>query len=134
MLARVASPGRSGEDGAVQAPEPGELLERIRALPAGRPLMRALEREPGVYLVGGAVRDLLRGGEPFDLDLVVERDPVEVARRIGERVVVHDRFGTSTVAADGFSYDIGRARRETYPQPGALPEVTPADLEADLRR
>lgn len=134
MLARVASPGPSGEDGAVQAPEPEELMERIRALPAGRPLLAALEGKPGVYLVGGAVRDILRGGEPFDLDLMVEGDPVEVARRIGERVMVHDRFGTATVAAEGFTYDIARARHESYSRPGALPDVVPAELEADLER
>ncbi len=97
-------------------------------------MLAAVEGEPGVYLVGGAVRDLLLGGEPFDLDLVVERDPAEVARRIGGRVVTHDRFGTSTVAAGGFSYDIGRARAETYSRPGALPDVTPAGLGADLKR
>jgi tRNA nucleotidyltransferase (CCA-adding enzyme) len=134
MLARVALPGRSGEDGAVQTPNPHQLLDLVRALPAGAPLLAAVEGRPGVYLVGGAVRDLLRGGQPFDLDLVVEGDPAEVARRIGDRVVVHDRFGTSTVAAGGFSYDIGRARRETYSRPGALPDVTPAELETDLER
>ena len=45
-----------------------------------------------------------------------------------------DRFGTATVALDGHTYDIARARRERYPQPGALPEVEPATLEEDLPR
>ena len=134
MLARVAPPSLSGEDGDVRPPAPDELLERIRALPAAGPVIAALRAEPGVYLVGGAVRDLLRGGQPFDLDLVVEGDPVATARRIGDDVVVHDRFGTSTASAGGFSYDIARSRRETYPRPGALPEVEPASLEEDLRR
>jgi tRNA nucleotidyltransferase (CCA-adding enzyme) len=110
------------------------MLRRIRALPAADPVMAAVAGEPGVYLVGGAVRDLLRGGRPFDLDLVVEGDPLATARRIGDEVVVHDRFGTSTVSAGGFSYDIARSRRETYPHPGALPEVEPAPLTEDLRR
>jgi tRNA nucleotidyltransferase (CCA-adding enzyme) len=35
---------------------------------------------------------------------------------------------------DGFSYDLARSRRETYPQPGALPEVEPAPLIEDLTR
>jgi tRNA nucleotidyltransferase (CCA-adding enzyme) len=97
--------------------------------------MAAVEARPGVYLVGGSVRDVLRGDRPSDLDLVVEGDPVPVARRIGpDDVVVHDRFGTSTVSAGGFTYDIARSRRETYPQPGALPEVEPAPLEEDLKR
>jgi tRNA nucleotidyltransferase (CCA-adding enzyme) len=134
MLARVISLGPSGEDGAMQARVPSELLDQIRALPAGGPLMAAVAGLPDVYLVGGAVRDLLRGETPFDLDLVVEGDPVQVARRIGETVVIHDRFGTTTVAGNGFTYDIARSRRESYSHPGALPDVAPADLTVDLAR
>ena len=96
--------------------------------------MAAVESLPGVHLVGGAVRDLLLGGEPSDLDLVVEGDPVAVARRIGDEVMIHERFGTLTVRAAGYSYDIARARHETYAQPGALPEVAPAGLAEDLGR
>ncbi len=118
----------------VRPPDPEEVLAQIAALPAAGPVMAAVNAAPGIHLVGGAVRDLLRGEAPFDLDLVVEGDPVSLARRIGDDVVVHDRFGTSTVSAAGFAYDLARARRETYPHPGALPEVEPAGIEQDLRR
>lgn len=118
----------------MQIPPPAELLRRIAELPAGAPLLERLRGLAGVYLVGGAVRDLLMGGAPSDLDLVVEGDAVQVARRIGENVVVHDRFGTSTVQIDGFTYDVARARRERYDHPGALPEVEPASLSEDLNR
>ncbi|MBA2580536.1 MAG: hypothetical protein H0V03_06820, partial [Thermoleophilaceae bacterium] len=37
------------------------LRERIRALPHAGDLLALLERLPRTYLVGGAVRDLLRG-------------------------------------------------------------------------
>jgi tRNA nucleotidyltransferase (CCA-adding enzyme) len=111
-----------------------ELLDRLRALPAANPLLERLADVPGVYVVGGGVRDLLLGGQPVDLDLLVEGDAADVARRLGGNVVVHDRFGTSTVRVDGFTYDIARARTETYSSPGALPDVTPATLEADLER
>src|SRR5437588_3521245 len=110
------------------------MLELIGTLPAARPLLDAVGDEDGVYLVGGAVRDLLLGGRPVDLDLVVEGDAPAVAARIGERPVVHDRFGTSTVTANGFTYDVARARREVYPHPGALPEVYPAAIGDDLLR
>jgi tRNA nucleotidyltransferase (CCA-adding enzyme) len=111
-----------------------ELLDRLRALPAARPLLERLSDMPGVYVVGGAVRDLLLGGEPADLDLAVEGDAAAVGERLGGSAVVHDRFGTSTVHLDGFTYDIARARTETYAYPGALPEVSPAGIEEDLKR
>jgi tRNA nucleotidyltransferase (CCA-adding enzyme) len=134
MLATVVPMARRREDGPVRAPDRLELLKRIGDLPAGRPLLAALNSQPGVYLVGGAVRDVLLGGAPSDLDLVVEGDPVAVAARIGPNPVVYDRFGTTTVASAGFSYDIGAARRETYAEPGALPAVSPAGLQEDLQR
>ncbi len=90
MLATVASHERSREDGHVQPPGLEELLRRIWALPAARPLKAAVDGRPDAYLVGGSVRDLLLGGEPFDLDLVVVGDPVALARRIGGDVVIHD--------------------------------------------
>src|SRR5579884_1495548 len=118
----------------MEIPAPSQLIASIAALPPGRPLLDRLRHQPGVYLVGGAVRDLLLGGHPTDLDLVVEGDPAPVAAALGGRSVVHDRFGTSTVATGGFSYDIARSRRETYAHPGALPDVSPAPLAEDLLR
>jgi len=102
-----------------------DLLERLRALPAAGALVAALpagdaEVDP-VHLVGGAVRDLLRGEEPVDLDLVVEGEVAKLARRIAERVGgtvrVHERFGTavrsSTSRARGASATSSPARYPT---------------------
>jgi tRNA nucleotidyltransferase (CCA-adding enzyme) len=118
----------------VDIPSRLELLHKIRGLPAAAPLLRALADADGVHLVGGAVRDLLLGGAPVDLDLVAERDVSAIAGRLGGEVTVHDRFATCTVSLDGYSYDLARARRERYPAPGALPEVEPASLAEDLLR
>jgi tRNA nucleotidyltransferase (CCA-adding enzyme) len=107
-----------------------ELWGRLQALPAAAPLLPA----DHVYLVGGAVRDLLLGGAPVDLDVVVEGDAEAFARSLGGSLTGHDRFGTATVRVDGFTYDIARARRETYAHPGALPDVEPAPLDEDLTR
>ncbi len=113
---------------------PEQTLARIRALPAAGPLLDRLPDRPTVHLVGGSVRDLLLGGTPFDLDLVVEGDPAAFAASLGGKLKQHDRFGTSTVVLDGFAYDIARSRRETYAEPGALPDVEPAPLAEDLLR
>jgi len=118
----------------VDIPSPAELLQRLRALPASAPLLQRLADEPPVYLVGGAVRDLLLEREPLEFDLVVEGDPDLVAQRLGGARRVHDRFDTSSVDLDGFRYDLARARSETYSRPGALPDVRPAGLHEDLRR
>src|SRR5581483_5694207 len=114
---------------------PEDALARIRALPAVQPLLARLDDGgPPVHLVGGAVRDVLLGGTPFDLDLVVEGDTDALARSLGGRLTGHDRFGTATVILDGHTYDIARSRRETYARPGALPDVVPAPLADDLLR
>ena len=118
----------------MKVPSAEQLLAQVRALPAGETLLERVPEPEGVYLVGGAVRDLLRGGRPLDLDLVVDGDPVALTGQLGGDARIHDRFGTSTVKLDGFTFDIARARAETYARPGALPEVAPAGLEQDLRR
>src|SRR5829696_243915 len=98
--------------------------------------LAALEGEEGVWAVGGAVRDALLERPPRELDLVVEGDAVAVAQRVDGEVVEHERFGTATVRAPGgVLLDLAAARRETYPRPGALPEVVlGASVEEDLAR
>ncbi len=58
---------------------------RVRALPAAQPLLERLGDRSDVFLVGGAVRDLLLGGAPPDLDLLAEGDPVALASDAGRR-------------------------------------------------
>ena len=91
-------------------------------------------------LVGGVVRDGLLG-TPLgdDVDLVVEGDVAavagRVAQRLGARLSLHERFRTASVHFDdGTHLDFVGARRESYPRPGALPEVEPGTLDDDLRR
>ncbi len=115
-------------------PPPPALLDMVRRLGPGRPLIERLTERANVYVIGGAVRDLLLGQAPTDFDLAVEGDGEALVADLGGRVVRHERFGTWTVALDGFSYDIARTRKETYAHPGALPDVAPATLSEDLMR
>jgi tRNA nucleotidyltransferase (CCA-adding enzyme) len=89
-----------------------------------------------VYLVGGAVRDLLLGQGRADIDLAVLGDPLELAATLGaETLAEHGRFGTVKIRLDGHEIDLATARTEAYEHPGALPTVAPAaTIEADLRR
>ncbi|HET9153876.1 MAG TPA: hypothetical protein VFN85_07145 [Solirubrobacterales bacterium] len=111
--------------------------ELARALQEAHPeleTVRAAARQP-VYLVGGAVRDLLLGRNRADVDLMVEGDATALAAELGGANSEHDRFGTVKVDVEGHEVDIVGARTETYERPGALPVVTPAErAEEDLAR
>ena len=109
------------------------LGERRDALPGVARLREAAGGTP-VFLVGGAVRDLLLGRDRADLDVVVEGDVAPIAQRLGEQVVTHDRFGTATAGDGELTIDLASARAESYPAPGALPEVRTASLADDLAR
>ena len=87
----------------------------VAGLPGMDRLLPALSGLPPAYLVGGAVRDVLLGRNPHELDFVVEGDAAPVARRAAERlggtVTVHERFGTATVEAPQATFDLAGARR-----------------------
>jgi tRNA nucleotidyltransferase (CCA-adding enzyme) len=111
-----------------------DLAEALRSAHPELAAVREAASEP-VYVVGGAVRDLLLGRGRADLDLVVVGDAFALAARLGAEPVEHERFGTAKVVLDGHELDIASARTETYARPGALPDVAPAaDIAADLAR
>lgn len=115
------------------------LRERVRRLPGMEELLGALAGLPPAFLVGGAVRDVLRGAHPVDVDLAIEGDARSTARAVGARldreVQEHGRFGTAVMLGDE-PHDVNFAmtRLETYAAPGALPEVEEAPLAEDLAR
>ncbi|MEY2515478.1 MAG: hypothetical protein QOJ89_2836 [bacterium] len=111
-----------------------DLLQRLRELECGRRLLEAAAEIRGVYLVGGAVRDLLLGRMPSELDVVVEGDVSRLAAALGDRATVHERFGTATVRDGDCRWDLASARSEDYARPGALPDVRAAAISTDLRR
>ncbi|MEB3195779.1 MAG: CBS domain-containing protein [Candidatus Sericytochromatia bacterium] len=106
------------------------VIERVGEVAADRP----------VYLVGGAVRDLVLGRANMDIDVVVESDGIAFAHQIaqafeGAQVHAHPPFGTAHVTlADGKRLDVATARTEHYTCPGALPQVAFSSLKQDLSR
>jgi tRNA nucleotidyltransferase (CCA-adding enzyme) len=132
-----------GEPPAREEPAPGpDLRERLLALPGLEQVFEAVqavgEGFDGVYLVGGAVRDLLMDEPSFDVDIAVEGDGIAFGRALatalGGRVVPHDKFGTAVVLHDGGRVDVATARTEFYDYPGALPAVEQASIREDLYR
>lgn len=118
---------------------PKDDLDRraLREFVAGDSRLESVRGAVGAspaWLVGGSVRDLLLGRRPGDIDVVIEGDPTTLAGRLDPEPLVHPRFMTATVSLDDGQLDIARARTETYPAPGALPEVEPASIERDLAR
>ena len=91
------------------------------------------------YLAGGVVRDMFLGRDNFDFDVVIEGDAVFLARRLAVEikaaVVVHQKFGTAVIEAEGLGrIDFAAARKEYYPHPGELPVVRPGRIRDDLFR
>lgn len=99
-----------------------------------------------LYLVGGFVRDLLLRIPNLDLDFVVEGNGMEFAKILadttGGSLVTYPRFCTATVfyksrnlnLENDLRVDFSSARKETYPQPAILPQVTLSSVQEDMRR
>ena len=110
------------------------VVDALRQSACGQRLLAVAAGTDGVWLVGGAVRDIMLGNAPRELDVALEADVGPFAAALGGEVTAHERFGTATVVDGGCRFDLARTRTETYAVPGALPEVTPASIDADLLR
>jgi tRNA nucleotidyltransferase (CCA-adding enzyme) len=111
-------------------PEVRDVLRRIG--------QKAQKMGMKAYIVGGAVRDILKDERNIDLDISVEGDAETLVRSWNEpgcRGTIHGRYKTGTIAfPDGLKVDIATARREFYEYAAAMPEVSSDSLKQDLAR
>jgi tRNA nucleotidyltransferase (CCA-adding enzyme) len=130
------------------------VLQELSGLPGGEALLEAAAERDDVEMVGGAVRDLLLGRTPREIDIVVggrvasfAEDAALFAEQLGARLNAssseagaltstseHERFGTALVVWDGGQIDIATRRAESYSAPGALPDVRAGTEQEDLER
>lgn len=108
-----------------------DLLETCRRL-------GDIAEQGTLFIVGGAVRDILLGQNPVEVDLVVQGSADQLAQRAVEfRLALRttaSQFMTVKLTTGTSEMDIATARSETYASPGALPDVAPSDIETDLGR
>ncbi|WP_425059225.1 CCA-adding enzyme [Sporomusa carbonis] len=92
------------------------------------------------YIVGGAVRDLLRGAKPADIDIATGAVPAEIiaiAERQGWKALpVGAAFGVVAVVANGRKYEVATFRTERYGTDSHRPESVQlgVSLADDLAR
>ena len=90
------------------------------------------------YLVGGCVRDLLRGVEPHDWDICTSALPEETEQRFAGRRILGTglKHGTVTVLVEDEPYEITTYRREGPYSDRRRPDYVRfvPDLAEDLAR
>jgi poly(A) polymerase len=87
------------------------------------------------FLVGGCVRDIIRGVTPQDFDIVTAARPEQVQALFARTVPVGARFGVILVIEGGRPYEVATFRSETGYDDGRRPShVAFATAEEDVRR
>jgi tRNA nucleotidyltransferase (CCA-adding enzyme) len=121
------------------------LIDKLHTqlTPEARALLDAVGEQASrqdlrAFLVGGTVRDLILNREALDVDITIEGDAIALAREVATttraKLAKTTEFGTATLKTGALRLDLVTARAETYTRPGALPNVTPSTIDADLRR
>jgi tRNA nucleotidyltransferase (CCA-adding enzyme) len=114
------------------APEQLAAVQQVQA--------QAHQQGLNLFLVGGALRDML-GGQPIrDLDFATEGNPAKTVRALekqpGVELLDYDeqRREAHLVFPGGVTVEIVQCRSERYEKTGQEPEVSFAPIHEDLRR
>jgi tRNA nucleotidyltransferase (CCA-adding enzyme) len=113
------------------SPEQRAAMVRIQEL--------ATESEANLYLVGGAVRDVVSGMSIRDLDFTIEGNPSRIIRELekgGAKVTREDESlrAAELLLSGEVDASISAAHEDIYARPGAKPETRFSTIMEDLRR
>lgn len=88
------------------------------------------------WLVGGGVRDALRGAPPADWDVATDARPDDLLRAFPKAVPTGLQHGTVTVVDEGAHYEVTTLRGESAYSDGRRPDAVRFvdDITADLAR
>ncbi|NLW46536.1 MAG: HD domain-containing protein [Firmicutes bacterium] len=94
------------------------------------------ENQKMVYLVGGAVRDLIWGSTPSDWDLATDALPDEIEKIFPKTLPTGKRFGTITIFSAGQPIQITTIREDFPYSDGRRPDqvLFGSDIVKDLAR
>ena len=113
------------------SPEQNRVVAEIRAA--------ASQANVGLFLAGGAMRDMLAGFRIRDLDFVVEGNGLKLARAMAEGtgagLIAADevRKSAEMVFGGGVTAQVASARQERAARPGARAQIAAATIQEDLR-
>src|SRR4051794_41967333 len=97
-----------------------DLARALREAHPELETVREVSRQP-VYLVGGAVRDLLLGRPTADVDLMVEGDARALAAQLGGGNSQHEGLGAVKGGGEGDEDGIVGARTRDHSQTRGAP-------------
>ncbi|MDO8506035.1 MAG: HD domain-containing protein [Candidatus Limnocylindria bacterium] len=96
---------------------------------------RLNETAHAAYVVGGSVRDALRGVDPHDWDVTTDATPEEI-QKVFPRSLYHNRFGTVVVRSGAHEVEVTTYRVEAEYSDHRRPDTVAftASLQEDLAR
>ena len=99
----------------------------------------AVDEKIPAYVVGGYVRDMLLGRTSNDIDIMVEGDGIEFAKKLSKILHVnvtvdYEKFGTALIPHPDLEIEVASARKEKYETYSRKPKITPASVEEDMSR
>jgi tRNA nucleotidyltransferase/poly(A) polymerase len=87
------------------------------------------------YYAGGAVRDMLMGHLPLDIDIATSATPEEVEKILEKTIPIGKEFGVILAIENGHHFEIATFREDSERSDGRRPErVRYADPETDALR
>ncbi len=112
-------------------PDQRRVVSRLQGL--------AQQMEVNIYLVGGAIRDLICGQPIRDLDFAVEGNALRMVKELEpeefESAETDENLRSAEILfRSGVLAEVSSARSEIFPRPGDKPEIRPGSIFDDLRR
>lgn len=97
-------------------------IQRIPMLDVGIEVLKKLERFGDAYIVGGAVRDIILGEDPKDIDIATNT-PMEKVEELFKTFDIgkNKDFGINVIKYKGFEFEIAQFREDGSYKDGRRP-------------